>query len=104
MTYRSKTALIALAAVIAFGSLALAQPNHKKKTAANRDSHAVDVQRERVQQCFRFAARSDLRGPQSKQSGAYRRRQRRLQHQSVQLVSFRNGERGDHAPVLPRYS
>src|SRR5262249_24435152 len=48
MTYRSKTALIALAAVIAFGSLALAQPNHKKKTAANRDSHAVDAQRERA--------------------------------------------------------
>jgi len=59
MTYRSKTALIALAAVIAFGSLALAQPNHKKKTAANRDSHAVDVQRERA---FNSASGS-LRAP-----------------------------------------
>jgi hypothetical protein len=47
MTYRSKTALIALAAAVAFGSLALAQPNHKKKTAAHRGSHAGEVQRDR---------------------------------------------------------
>jgi hypothetical protein len=47
MTYRSKIALIALAAAVGFGSFALAQP-HKKKTAANHGSHAADVQRERV--------------------------------------------------------
>jgi hypothetical protein len=48
MTYRSKIALIGLAAAIGFGSLALAQPSHKKKTAGPRGSHAVEVQRERV--------------------------------------------------------
>jgi len=48
MTCRSKIALIVLAVAIGFGSLALAQPSHKKKIAAHRGSHAVEVQRDRV--------------------------------------------------------
>jgi len=59
MTYRSKIAHIALAAAISFGSLALAQPNHRKTAAANHSSHAGEVQRDR----FFNNASGPVRGP-----------------------------------------
>jgi hypothetical protein len=54
MTHGSRIALVALAAALGFGSLALAESNHKQKqkAAASHGNHVAKVQRDRALEAY----------------------------------------------------